>query len=299
MIASLSLLFIPKYKEYFKFMTLDLWILYSIGAIFTVFSEFFYFGKLTYLKCILNHALTAASGSLMFITLIYRLTINFPKINKFSTWSKNHKIDFILILFFPHILFSILTHLFNGLKPVNVMLEQSKNYNVCVADKSFGNFISQVQIYYNVVLYIIVCILIFFEWNITETRNDVKTFSYIMIIDGITHIFIFIISYLNINNYLIYYSLYLSLFLLFPFVHHTFYFVIRIFFGFVYKSENDQKMIDKLLYLNNVTTSNIVVSSSVFTQSDESAMIKTSSDPNLYKSGHSKILNIHYATSQK
>jgi len=299
--SSVVLLFIPKYKSYFEFLSLDLWLIYTLGSLLITTSNFFYFGKLSITKCGLNHITINIGNAFILIPLLYRLIINFPVNNKFSKWIKKKKYIFILFIFLPQVVFSLIVLFLKGFKVKYIIMDNIKNFCKCTANKNSIYFIGLFQIIFNGIMYFLICVLIFFEWNIIATHNFMNSLTFLMIIDGITYFFIILLHNINITNYGIYYILIINLFLLLPLINQLYLFYVRVFLGFLYnKNDEQKKIIDKLLYLNNITTSNIKYSSefSQSTENDSNDLNLRYSEPNIYKLNQSKLIDIHYARSQ-
>eukprot|EP00833_Pecoramyces_ruminatium_P016687 jgi/Orpsp1_1/1190719/evm.model.d7180000080749.1 len=94
-ISLLLLLFIPVIANHFNFYCLDLWVVYLIGMILVIISEFTLFQKQTVQLCYQHDSLLIIGYTIVFLPLFCKLIINFPKRNKFSGWLKNNRILFI------------------------------------------------------------------------------------------------------------------------------------------------------------------------------------------------------------
>jgi len=166
LLVSPVVLIIPKLKNYYKFLSFDLWITYLLGMILILASIFTFFRKQTVEKCLARQMYLTIGYTLIFIPLIYKLSINFPKINKYSQWIHKNKYLFSLII----IVFEIVINLFYLIFPFelqDVALNSDKNFRKC-SFKSGSLVIGIIQMIIKVAFYIGISLLIFLEWNIKK-----------------------------------------------------------------------------------------------------------------------------------
>ncbi|ORX87141.1 hypothetical protein BCR32DRAFT_11612 [Anaeromyces robustus] len=300
-ILSSVLLFIPKFRSYFNFLTTDVWFIYTVGSIFMLASTVEYYNEPTIVKCKTRQIFNLIGNSLVLIPILYRLVINFPKINSYSQWVHRNNYIFISGFLLIQILLSALTSSVESFTIKDVNFDtNSKNFRMCVLNPTFKP-ISLLQYIYNIMLYIVICFLIFLEWNIQETYFDLRHFSVVMIMNGITQILFIVLNNLDINNYILYSVLFISFTLLFVITNHIYIFVIRLIL--LYTSENDdEKKMSNLIQnsrygvssTKNAFSKSEVDSVKSSTQSKTSKASKNSESSSSYRS---KLLNYHYTTS--
>jgi len=231
MLLTLSIIIIYililRFKDSLTFFTLDLWTLYTLGNIMIAISGLTHFGKSSSLKCYFNHVLLLFGLGLTFIPLLFRLITNFPVLNKYSHWIENHKIIFIISLISTEILFNSLI-LLSPYQIEEVVLIYNKNYYHCKMEKKYKTLILFFQISPKVVVYFLINALIYLEWNIQKTFNDIKAFALIMIINGISYVLFIIYHSVTINDFLISYSIYLCLIAETCFINYILLVIVRI-----------------------------------------------------------------------
>jgi len=77
---SLILLFLPIYrKAYFKFLPVDLWLMYTSGSIFMLISNLEYYNEQNTFKCSISYSLTVIVNAFIYIPILYRRLVSFPK----------------------------------------------------------------------------------------------------------------------------------------------------------------------------------------------------------------------------
>lgn len=297
-LLSLVLLFIPNFKKYFKFLSKDLWIIYSLGSIMMTIGLFSFFGKQNDINCNIYSNTHVIGNFFYFIPILYKLLINFPKINKYSNWIKKNKVIFLTFCFLIHFITSIINILLKTFKSEDIILYMinNKNFTICFINNYFGYILYMIQILYNIFIHLCIFLLIFFEWNMEETYYDLRTFTILMIINGISEVLCIIVFNLTINNYIIYMLLYMGINLIFILSNHIFISFIRILFIKYSKNESDEHIINKLLEINNYKSSNGYSNSN----SEYISSSKYNSENNSISKSSSKhqsvLLSYHYST---
>jgi len=296
-------IFVPRFKSHFTFLSTDLWIIYSLGSILILLSMFEYFNESTERKCLLRKQTIVNAYCLFLIPLVYRLIINFPLTNKISTFSINNKYICIIGLYSIQLLLTILSCCFAKYRNNEVnMSNTNKNFYMCANDNSIGKVLMVIQIGYDGILYIIVCALVFLEWNVVQTSFDIRQFSVVIIINGITVILLLAMNYIEINNYLMYNLLFIFIDLTSVIVSHIYIFVVRLFISLFkdkYNESEDKKigdMIQNSRYGNASTsyvgtnTNASIHTKTVSTGANSKTALESQSNGNRL----SKIIDLHY-----
>jgi len=272
------LLFIPKYKKFIKFLTNDLWLIYIFGIILIIISGLTKFDEINIIKCNLNHVFLSIGLNFVLNPILYELIINFPKINKFSTWIKNNKYKFIIFIEAINIILNLLLLLISSYNIKIKVINDNKNYCICILDNKFGISITIIQIIIPVIKYLIIIVLIFFEWNMVTIYHEIRVLIVIMGMDGILFILFTIYKFIKIENYVLYHTLYLCIILMFCFTNHTYLFAIRVLIDILTNSNSEQeKLIDKVRKSGKLHRESLTVSSYPFQESSISKNGETSS----------------------
>jgi len=270
-LISSFILFIPKYQRYFEFFGYGLGFIYTFGSILILCSQFTYYGKFNSARCHLRIGLLFTGVTMVYAPILYRLIVNFPRINKFSNWVKRNKYLFISLIIF----FSIVTCLISLISPFevrNIILENSKNYNECHSTL-FIKIISFIQIVYILLMYISVIFLIFIEWNISTTKEDMRALSLFMGMDIILIIVFIVLETVPLNDYIIEGVLNGIVCLLFAVTNHTYMFIIRMIFIYLnVGKDEEEKIIKKINSLNaNMSKSQTTQKSEISTKTSKTA----------------------------
>jgi len=118
---------------------------------------------------------------------------------------------------------------------------------MCIMNNMFGNIFYYVIQIYEVVIILITLILIFMEWNLQETRLDIKFLVTAIFLDSISKIILNIMDKLTIKNYIVYNLLLGISILIFSILNHLFNYLLRILTLFMKESElqASRKMLGK------------------------------------------------------
>ena len=299
-VGSTFLIFVPRFKPHFKFLSTDLWIIYSIGSAFIIANIFLYFGVPTLRTCAIRQQLITNAYSFLLIPLVYRLAVNFPLVNKYSTFAINNKYLCILGLYFIQIFTTVLFFIGSTykLKEINISNE-NYNFYICDKDNTFGKSLVIIQIVYNIILYITLGLLIFFDWNVTETYFDLRQFSVTTIINGIMVILLIVMNFIEVNNYLIYNLLFVFINLMSVIITHTYIFIVRTIISLVEDEYDEEKEIKNMLKNNKFSSSTSTdkekgnaVTVSVSNASSDTRGSLSKPQRSKYSS---KLISIHYA----
>ncbi|OUM64794.1 hypothetical protein PIROE2DRAFT_8336 [Piromyces sp. E2] len=277
-IITTILLFIPSYKnKYFKFISIDLWIIYTLGSVFMLTACFQYFNEQNKSKCLVLNIFSVLANSFVYIPILYKLIINFPKINKYSILIEN------------------VNNIFE-IEDINLE-NDNENFQKCTFKSSSGKNLFKTYYYSNIILYIAICFLIFLEWNMTETFLDLRHITFVMILNGIILILNIVIKDITIYDYVLHCILQIFINLIFVLMNHTYMFIGRVIFLFIsekYEDSEDKKISNEILQ-NRYNNSSRKLDLSTVSKTSTLNYSKTSEQTNISKSN---ILSLHYATSK-
>ncbi|KAG4085296.1 periplasmic binding protein-like II [Neocallimastix lanati (nom. inval.)] len=243
-LLSIILIFIPKLKPYFNFLSNTMWLIYIIGNSLIIFSEIFYYGILSVFKCHMINSLRTVGYIGNFTPILCQLLIKFPIINKYSKWIEKHKLLFNLFVISIEILFNILS-IISPYKLEDIYVEDGQNYNKCHINNFIGNLFYRIQNIYILIIYIGIIFLIFLEWNIQETFYYIRIFFVVMIMDGLSLILIEIIKTLNFN-FKILYTIRSVIIILFLLTNQIYLFGIQIIFNIINEKKEEDLLFIKV-----------------------------------------------------
>jgi len=292
-IGTTCLIFVKKLKHYFKFLTTDLWIIYALGSVFLLCSVLSYFNETTELKCALREEFIINGYSLILIPLVFKLISNFPLVNKLSSFAINNKNVFVFGLYFIQLILTLIFVFMGKISMISINDgNEEKNFYKCYNGTALGKAIFYIQVAYGIALYFAVCLLIFFEWNITETHFEVRQFSVVVIIEGITLALLLILNIISFKNYLLYNLLFIFINFISVIVNHFYIFVVRTLISVHNETYNksEEKIIGDMVQNNKYTNTS---------SSDNNRGTMNKSNGSIYsgnsKDYKSKLIGLHFA----
>lgn len=176
MLLSIKLLFDPKLTEYFKFLTIDLWLLTILGDLIILSSVFMEYGERTSLKCKLKYVILPIGYNISMAPIIYKIISNSSHKSKFTTMVKDHKKIFISVIIGINIGLSVLLLL----SKYDVILRnglEDKRFQVCKMNSILGKLVLFLIFMVIGIIILIMTIYIIFEWGINSGKNDIKIYN--------------------------------------------------------------------------------------------------------------------------
>jgi len=227
-LVSPLMLFIHKVKKNFLFLTKDGWILYTIGFLLMITNEVLNFGELTRFKCDINPILFSLSFAFIYTPIIQRLICNIPILNRFSSWVASHRILFNGSIILLEILYNLL-YLIQPYRLKAKISNDNNNHYSCVLKDTLSITINSVQLIMNACFYLIIVVLIFLEWNIANTRGNIKNLTFTIATSGPCLILLIILKFVDIQNFRAVYRIRMWIIIIFVLTNHVYVFYFRLF----------------------------------------------------------------------
>jgi len=267
MLFSLIFLFMEKFKLFFKNLSKDSWFLLIIGFVLILCSALTNIGMLSIKKCHLKITLNSIGVVLYLIIILYELIINFPEKNKISKWIKNHKYVFISF-------FLLMDFVFNGLSMINPyrvhdkIIKDSRNYQVCEMTSFLGKSMFFFMIFDKFVIFIIISLLIFIEWDIENSFLYEVRFIFLALYSSLLLIFISLIfNYVNID--------YFSQFIIKEFIivfmsisSYIFLYGYKLFLALIHKRNIKLRYVNKTEYYTRTENKYCVIKTSIISDNE-------------------------------
>jgi len=296
MFVSLAFLFIENYNPFFEFITFDYWIVNVFGTILILCSCLLYFGDLTVIKCQFHSIFISMGIFLNFVPIIHRLIVNFPESNDISNWTYKHGYLFSFLCISVEIIIDGLSFLEPySVKTVNAnYINGGKNYQYCKMDSSLGKSFIWLMVFYKFIIFMILLLLIFIEWNIKSTFYDIKFITSAIYVDILSVILLIIFNYVEINSYTTYLFIHFCIIIIISLSNYFFIYGFRYIFGSLRKRNNKLDFINEVNqgFIDNISRSS--ESHPVSTANNEEVINKTIENPDIhtFASASSAVTNI-------
>lgn len=180
-----------RFKPRFKYLPTDFWYVILLGLLCHLASNLTDYGKVLHYKCHLKVFLYCIGYTFIFVPFLYKLIVNFPEHNRKSRWVANNR----YIFFLGFVFFDTILSLINLAATYNIETVQpgnGKKYQECQMKDTLSKVIVYSNFGYKVIVFIVVGLLSFVEWNIKETEFDVHV---------ITSTIVFYVKYLSLLLY--------------------------------------------------------------------------------------------------
>jgi len=244
-------------KSYFNFLSDDFWLIMIIGMIFVLCPGILENGTRTILKCELSLLFLMIGSTFILIPILHKLVVNFPTENKFTIWISNHKFTFLLIFTSIDILHLLLLPFFYTIKLVEP--KEMEKFEICQLKKDniimYLDIISIIIIKFIILIFIL--ILIYSEWNLKRTYNDLRFIVLAIYTNILFLILIIIIKSVNNTNYINQYINNTFLYLIVALLNYIIIYFSRI-IKVLLKKDNDE-----ILFIKNINKQFISNESSI------------------------------------
>jgi len=296
MLASVALLYIPKYKAYFSFLPKFDWIMIMTGIFMIIASGFTNYGELSDLKCQLKNSFFSLGYAFINIPILCQLVVNFPERNKYSDWVSRHK----KLSFFALILIDVLLNGLALIKPYGlkiVIIKEGNNFQICSMASSYIKVMNILIIVYKCIITIVLLLLIFIEWNCQATYFEIKFIISSIYMNIITFSLFIILSFLITNNYVMYFLFQELIIYIISLSNYIILYGIKLFLPHLYKKDEMDEILKNSRIQTNEKKSayNTGLSTQTAIRTGVSEVSKTSSsNSSNSNSVYNKILSLHY-----
>ncbi|ORX64563.1 hypothetical protein BCR32DRAFT_287030 [Anaeromyces robustus] len=173
--------------------------------------------------------------------------------------------------------------------------ENEKIFNICsLSNNSFGIVYVGFVLLFKFFIICLMSLLIFMEWNIEETKYDIRFIMTCLYIDTLTVIFLLILHYISIDNYVAYVVVRVGVITILSIMNYLLLYGVRLLFPYFIKS--NENILDGKIYANN--NNNIRNSSNIqITKTDKSEISQSTGQSKNSSGIISKIITYHYKKS--
>jgi len=287
MLLSLIFTFMKSFKEYFRFLPVDMWVITVIGCVIIFCQPLISYGPVSPVKCYLKILLISLGYTISVCPTLYKLVAQFPGQGKIPSWVNNNRYLFLL----GNILIDLLLNSISLASPyssVSVTVEDGESFKTC----KFDNINLIIVFVYKFIVIFVFLYLIFVEWNITSTLYDVRLTVAAIYGNILTFILVYVFNFFEIKNYVYNYLIQSIITSLIAISNYTFLYGSRVLLRFI-KTGN--------LYLELVSNSRILTSgTAIGGKINSTSLGKTDSNGNPLKSTRNsnfitRTMDYHYA----
>lgn len=306
MIISFALIFTKRNKDYFKFLKKRYWLLFIIGLFLVSCYPYTGINKLSRFKCYIRPIIISIGFTVSFTPIVLKMIINFPLENKISHFIDRHYFSFILVF----VLIDIISFIIYSISPLVVrtyFFDDKLNFQKCEPYSKLGQTIILGMVTYKGIILCIMAFFLFIEWNIEETREDIRSFTAILYANLLSIFLYIMICSIDVENYHIYYLLRVGPIFCYTITNLLMAIGIRLYYA-NFKKDSEQEILERILFrkstkqnANNYYNNNNNYSKNISAnKSGKSVVRNMERDPSSIKRETLKslVMNFHFATGR-
>jgi len=239
--TSYGFIFIKKYNEHFVFLDMKSWIMVFIGYLICLcVFPITQYGDVTDIKCKLNFIIISVSFNLIFIPILHKFISNFPEKGKIMNWIVENKFLFISSIYVFDIVLNCLLFI-SSFETRVISFVDKKKFKKCDVDDTLGLIFIIMVIVEKLVLFLLILLFVFMEWNLESTFIDIKYFTTTLYVDSLLIVILIIKQFVTITDYEYYFIFYSFIILIYIFSNYFFIYGQRILYIiFKNKMKNDE-----------------------------------------------------------
>jgi len=226
-IISLVFVFIKTLENRFRFLSKNLWVITTLGSLILMSSIVTLYGEVSNAKCHLRVTLINVGFILSICPSLLKLISNFPQFNKISNWFEKNKYVAIIIIMTLTVglskIFSISSYSLQDIDMTN-----KGHYIKCNMKSTFGIIVHCIILIYDFFIIFLSLALIFMEWNLEDTKLDIRYLATALFMDTLSLIFLIIIDKVKFDDYILYNVFLAVIILMFSISNHIFIYFVRI-----------------------------------------------------------------------
>jgi len=246
MVTSYFFIFKKNIKPYFKFLKNRYWLLFIFGLFTVNIYPYMGISKLNRFKCYIGPILVSLGFTLSFTPIVLKMIVNFPVENKISQFIDLHYFVFILIF----VLIDIVTFIVYSTSPLVVKtyyIDKGLNFQRCVFFSSFGRTFIFILMVYKAFILVVISLFLFMEWNIEETREDIRSFTPILYVNILSIALYVMMCTLDITNYYANYLFRVIPIYCYTITNYLMVIGLRFFYAH-FKKNTEQERLEKILF---------------------------------------------------
>jgi len=295
LISIVVVLILSRRKKHSRsFMPTDFWLISALGAVVMMCTMFSLYGPLNPTKCHMKVSFWSFGFFMFILPSVNQLIVNFPSTNKISSFLERGLNRYLFFF-----LFLLVNVLFNSLLYVwpftikNVINVGYKNFQQCSMQSGFGILSLVLICLFKICIILGALVLVFMEWNIKETSNEMRVVSSLLLIkvfEVLTYISYCSISFTNFDTYCLLFCGIVIVFALTSFIY-----VVRIKLISILKDENESTMEDMIKHSRKINenamnnSNNNKISNQIIKSSEADEPTNDSSKPLSASNPHTEL----------
>lgn len=206
-LCSYIYLSIKRFRKQFIFLPFNYWCMFLFGIFMITCYTLTGIHKLSNYNCLIRPFLLSTGFSLIYIPIFLKMIAIFPSKGSISKFVKDHfGLVFVLCLIID-IALNITWCLLDPLIVNKFMVTSGKNFQYCSSSSIIGKIMQYVIYGTKLIVLIVMCVLVFAEWNLAAFRQDIRSITSTLYTNILLIGIFIIIERIDIQNRYLYYGL--------------------------------------------------------------------------------------------
>jgi len=173
--ASYIYISIKRFRNQFVFLPFNYWCIMIFGLFTMSCYALTGIEKLKSFNCYIRPILLSFGFTMVYIPILLKMIAVFPSKNGLTKYVKDH-FGFVFMIFLIIDAIINIVFLTKDLYTVdNVILDTGKNFQTCSSSGIYGTICMYTLYVIKIVILLIMCVLVFAEWNLAAFRSDIRT----------------------------------------------------------------------------------------------------------------------------
>jgi len=198
---------IKRFRTQFIFLPFNYWCVFILGIVITLFYCFTGIYKLEDYNCSIRPFLLSIGFSLIYVPLLLKMIIIFPKKNNLTKFVKDHFTLCFFLFLIIDIAINIAWTIVDPLIVEKKIIDNGKNFQYCRIDGTLNRVFEYILFGYKILILLVMCILVFAEWNLVAFRSDIRSITSTIYTNLLLIVMFIVLIHINIEDRYIHFGI--------------------------------------------------------------------------------------------
>ncbi|KAL6598888.1 periplasmic binding protein-like II [Neocallimastix sp. 'constans'] len=198
---------IKRFRKQFIFLSFNYWCIFLFGILMVLSYCLTGLHKLNNYNCLIRPFLLSIGFSLIYIPLFLKMISIFPSKNSFTKFVKDHYSLVFILFLIVDLALNITWYIIDPLIVNKFMVTAGKNFQYCSSSSTLGSVMQYIMYAYKLCILMIMCVLVFAEWNLAAFKQDIRSITSTLYINILLIGMFIIVERINIQNRYLFFGL--------------------------------------------------------------------------------------------
>jgi len=198
---------IKRFRTQFIFLPFNYWCVFILGIVITLFYCYTGIYRLEDYNCSIRPFLLSIGFSLIYVPLLLKMVIIFPKKNNLTKFVKDHFTLCFFLFLIIDIAINIVWTITDPLIVNKNIISGGKNFQYCSINGIVGRVFEYILFGYKILILLVMCILVFAEWNLAAFRYDIRSITSTIYTNLLLIVMFIILLHINIEDRYIHFGI--------------------------------------------------------------------------------------------